>query len=201
MAESGIQTKNRIKFIALVSVFLLPVIVSWCLVNFTNYGRDGKGVEHGTLIEPPRYLEQARLVQINRFSSVPVTLHGKWSLLFFVPNVCDSLCEQGLYRIRQIRLAMGKRIAQVQRVIIIDRKEAEVLDRYLAENYPGQIYVYKSRLGKDFLNSFKDQGINEPGVIFLVDPRGFLMMRYSGETDPSGIIRDLSRLLRISGDV
>ena len=34
--------------------------------------------------------------------------------------------------------------------------------------------------------------------IYIVDPRGFLMMSYTPDTDPAGIIKDLKRLLRYS---
>ena len=55
--------------------------------------------------------------------------------------------------------------------------------------------ILASRLNfTSLLQSHYDQG-----AILLIDPRGFLMLRYPGNTDPSGIIRDLSRLLRISG--
>ena len=62
------------------------------------------------------------------------------------------------------------------------------------------MYVSKTDLEENFLHQFQDLRLNDKTAIFLIDPRGFLMMRYSSETDPSGIIRDLSRLLRISSE-
>jgi cytochrome oxidase Cu insertion factor (SCO1/SenC/PrrC family) len=34
--------------------------------------------------------------------------------------------------------------------------------------------------------------------IFLVDPQGYLIMWYPRDANPSGLIKDLERLLRIS---
>ena len=95
-------------------------------------------------------------------------------MLFFVDGPCEAECEENLYRLRQIRDKLSK-------------------------NYPGQLYASKNNLGENYLHLFQDLKLNDQGAIFLIDPRGFLMMRYPGDTDPSGIIRDLSRLLRISG--
>lgn len=198
MSGQTTQKEGRIKLIILILMFLLPTIAAWYLVFFTDYARDDQGVAHGVLINPPRQLGDIPLMSTD--PSVPgKKLHGKWTMLFFARQPCDTSCQQSLYRIRQIRLATGNRMAQVQRVIVIDRDVAALHD-YLSTNYPGQLYVAKAHTQEKNLSLFADQNITEDGAIFLIDPRGFLMMRYSGDSDPSGIIRDLSRLLRISID-
>ena len=88
---------------------------------------------------------------------------------------------------------------RLQRVAIIDEGESSQFGDNLRENYPGQLYVSRKDLGNDFLQQFQGFEPGDKAAIFLIDSRGFLMMYYPGDTDPSGIIRDLSRLLRISG--
>ncbi|RKZ66020.1 MAG: hypothetical protein DRQ48_11125 [Gammaproteobacteria bacterium] len=88
---------------------------------------------------------------------------------------------------------------RLQRVAVIDAGESSQFKDNLGEKYPGQLYVLKKDLGEDFLQQFQGLGLDDKSAIFLIDSRGFLMMHYPGDTDPSGIIRDLSRLLRISG--
>ncbi len=120
-------------------------------------------------------------------------------MLFFVDGSCEAECGENLYRLRQIRLATGREMQRIQRVAVIDESEGSQFRDNLSKNFPGQLYVSRKDLGEDFLHQFRDQKIEDQGSIFLIDPRGFLMMHYPGDTDPSGIIRDLSRLLRISG--
>jgi len=181
-------------------MFFLPVAGSWYLVFFTDYARDGKGgAEHGSLINPPRQLENVSLLRVNERSTEQVSLYGKWSMLFFVDGPCAAECEESLYRLRQIRLATGRRMQRIQRIAIIDEVESLRFSDNLSENYPGQLYVSRKDLGEDFLQQFQRLELDDKSAIFLIDTRGFLMMRYPGDTDPSGIIRDLSRLLRISG--
>ncbi|MCH8846467.1 MAG: hypothetical protein IIC11_07005 [Proteobacteria bacterium] len=200
MSDPIDQSRSRTKLILLILMFFLPVAGSWYLVFFTDYARDGKGgAEHGSLINPPRQLENVSLLRVNERSTEQVSLYGKWSMLFFVDGSCEAECGENLYRLRQIRLATGRQMQRIQRIAIIDEVESLRFSDNLSENYPGQLYVSRKDLGEDFLHQFRDQKIEDRGSIFLIDTRGFLMMRYPGDTDPSGIIRDLSRLLRISG--
>ena len=200
MSDPIDQSRSRTKLILLILMFFLPLAGSWYLVFFTDYARDGKGgAEHGSLINPPRQLENVSLLRVNERSTEQVSLYGKWSMLFFVDGSCEAECGENLYRLRQIRLATGRQMQRIQRIAIIDEVESLRFSDNLSENYPGQLYVSRKDLGEDFLHQFRDQKIEDRGSIFLIDTRGFLMMRYPGDTDPSGIIRDLSRLLRISG--
>jgi len=181
-------------------MFLLPVAGSWYLVFFTDYARDGKGgAEHGSLIKPPRQLENALFLRVNEDSTEQVSLYGKWSMLIFIDGPCEAECEENLYRLRQIRLATGRQMQRIQRIAIVDQSENSRFSDNLSKSFPGQLYVSRKDLGKDFLQQFQGLELDDKSAIFLIDTRGFLMMRYPGNTDPSGIIRDLSRLLRISG--
>jgi len=200
MSEQTDQGRSRTKLIILLLMFLLPVVGSWYLVFFTDYARDGKGgAEHGALINPPRPLENVSLIRVNEDSTEQVALYGKWSMLFFVDGPCEAACEENLYRLRQIRLATGRKMKHLQRIAVIDESEGSQFRDILSKNYPGQHYASRKDLGENFLRQFRDQNIEDKGSIFLIDTRGFLMMHYPGDADPSGIIRDLSRLLRISG--
>ena len=149
MSEQTDRSRSRTKLVLLILMFLLPVAGSWYLVFFTDYARDGKGAEHGNLIKPPRQLENVELLRINETTSEQVSLFGKWSMLFFVDGSCDTACEDSLYRLRQIRLATGREMQRLQRVVIIDQSESAQLSDYLSKNYPGRILV------KDFYNNFK----------------------------------------------
>ncbi len=200
MSEQTDSSRSKPKLILLILMFILPVAGSWYLVFFTDYARDGKGgAEHGSLINPPRQLENVSLIRVNENSTEQIALYGKWSMLFFVNGPCEAACEENLYRLRQIRLATGRKMKHLQRIAVINESEGSQFRDKLSKNYPGQLYASKKDLGENFLRQFRDQNIADKGSIFLIDTRGFLMMRYTGDTDPTGIIRDLSRLLRISG--
>lgn len=192
------QPKARLKLVLLMAMFILPPIAAWYLVFFTNYGRDEQGVEHGVLVTPPRQLADVPLIRAAESVPQGATLYGKWSILFFVDGSCDEIFEQMLYRSRQIRLATGRHISRVQRIAIVESDAVALSGNCFADSYPSQLYVLAHYLPDSFLGVFEDQNIDEQGTIFIVDPRGFLMMRYAVDTEPVGIIRDLLKLLRVS---
>lgn len=198
MSEQTSKKKSSAPIIILLLLFLLPVTASWYLVFFTDYARDGEGAEHGSLIKPARQLDDVKLMRANERSVGSASLYGEWSLLFFIDGACEESCAETLYRIRQIRLATGKEMHRIQRVVVFNEGDGSVFSDYLSKNFPGQHYVHKDDLSENSIHQFQDQNVDDKMAVFLIDPRGFLMMRYSSDTEPSGIIRDLSRLLRIS---
>ena len=69
-------------------------------------------------------------------------------------------------------------------VAVIDESEGIQFRDKLSKNYPWRLYACQNNLGEKYLHLFQDLRLNDEGAIFLIDPRGFLMMRYSGDTDP-----------------
>lgn len=192
--ETGYSRQNRIIIIALVLVFVLPVVTAWYLVFFTDAFRNVDSAAHGKLIEPPRLLPDVKLSGGKQ--GVDLNLHGKWTLLAVTDGTCGEVCRENLYRMRQIRLATGKDMNQVQRVLVYNEIDEEM--DAVASEYTGQLFLSLRGAGEEFkAELFKDHGSSNQGL-FLVDTRGYLMMYYPYDTDPSGIIKDLKRLLRLS---
>lgn len=179
-----------------------PLLVSWWLLNFTDFGRKGSGMSHGQLIQPLRPLPNIELY--NPASNTQTRLHGKWSLVYVVNNRCDKACEEGLYKMRQLRLATGKYARRVQRVLMVFGGNRDILSSEAVQVYRGQLLAYQGRAGQDNNVDVQKFAIVENetptqlGRLYVVDPLGNLMMAYDAQTDPSGIIKDLKRLLKYS---
>lgn len=189
--------KSRTVIIAVFLLFFLPILVSWYLVFFTDYKHDAKsGTQHGILINPPRQLEDIALK--DPLSGKITSLHGKWIMFMIVNADCDQSCTENLYRMRQIRLAMGKEMHRVQRVsYFADINVSRKADKFFTD-YAGQLLMSSVHANDAFLSAFVVDDKVYNNAIFLIDPFGFLMMVYPETTDPSGIIKDLKKLLRIS---
>jgi len=98
-----------------------------------------------------------------------------------------------LYLMRQIRLTQGKDAERIERVWLIrDGVPASAQDLTGFEGTRVVVLATGQPLGR-----FAPDG-NVTGYIFLVDPFGNLMMRFSLDTDPSMIKKDIAKLLRIS---
>ena len=192
-APAGVW-KSRALVMGVFLAFFLPILMSWYLVFFTGY-KHGGGAEHGKLIVPARQLVDTDL--LDPASDQGSRLHGKWTLISIEPGICDEHCANNLYRMRQIRYATGKEMQRLQNVsYFLDRQSAQQSEDVL-RGYEGHLMMLQnnsSGLPAEF--TLPDMPFDRG--LFLVDPAGFLMMYYPAQTEPSGIIKDLKRLLRIS---
>ena len=193
--------KNTWIIAAIFLLFSAPFITSWYLLTFTEIGRGDASPSHGELIKPSIQVKNLALFN-------PVTgefsgkLHGKWSLLYLAEDSCTDNCRQGLYKLRQIRLATGKHAHRVQRVLAVF---SEQLPGYIADDlvqeYRGQLLVMADKITRTHAeqeDTYFDREQVYKKRIYLVDPQGNLVLSYPAEVDPKGIIKDLKRLLKYS---
>lgn len=79
----------------------------------------------GTLVQPPRELQDVDLVEGGALPFRYGELDPKWS--FVIPGVasCDLICEKSLYTTRQIHIALGKEFNRIRRVYVSDTASAD----------------------------------------------------------------------------
>ncbi len=140
----------------------------------------GQAANYGELIAP------------RPLSGPPLdALRGKWVLVSFDAAACDNYCEKKLYFMRQVRTAQHKNMGRVERLWLVTdagKPRAELL----AAIEGTRIAALKdSPAAKEFPGNLADH-------IYVVDPNGNLMMRFPRDPDPSKMLKDLQRLLRLS---
>jgi len=198
--ENNNGTRNRLIFLLLVFVFCIPVLGAWWLLKFSDIVEEGSKSNHGDLIIPSRPLPDL-LLNDPQIETREGRLHGKWSLFYIIEDGCDDRCMENLYRMRQVRLATGKNDRRVQRVLLVLTGNHTGLKGQFSE-YAGQWVVNVDGLDVgQLLENFRFSEHEQPADknrLYIVDPLGNLMMRYSPDDDPVGIIEDLKRLLRSS---
>jgi cytochrome oxidase Cu insertion factor (SCO1/SenC/PrrC family) len=151
-------------------------------------------VEHGLLIRPIIQIGNSELFE--PISREIYQLTGKWTLVSFVENKCDKACEFQLYELRQIWLALGKDANKIQRLAIA--KDNDLISSEQIKLSQGQLLLKDGSDLNRLHNLFKSYPDFNNESIYLIDPYGNLMMQYKKGTNPSGIIKDLERLIRIS---
>ena len=194
--QTSSQWKSRAIIIGVFLLFFLPILLSWYLVFFTDYKHDVKsGTQHGILLDPPRQIENVTLRDPLSGNDAP--LYGKWTMFMIAEGDCYQSCKENLYRMRQIRFAMGKEMHRVQRATYFaDENISKEADKHFAD-YTGQLLL-SNNINEKFLSEFVVDSMTYENAIYLIDPAGYLMMVYPESTEPSGIIKDLKKLLRIS---
>lgn len=120
-------------------------------------------------------------------------LRGRWVLLIVDGAKCDAPCERGLYATRQARTIQGREQDRVVRVLL-QPTGAPQLPAELLAAHPGMIVVHGDSRQWQTLPAPTDPAAN----IYLLDPRGNLVLRYPAEPDIRGLAKDMERLLRAS---
>lgn len=166
-----------------------PVVAAW-LAYFVwppaSRTNQGELIEARPLSDPP-------LEQIGGGALRLSSLRGKWLLVQIDDGACDPACRGKLLYMRQLRLTQGKDMDRVQRVWLVT--DGAPVDPTLAREFAGTVIARAAAtaLPREF------PAAGEPkDYIFVVDPLGNLMLRWSRSSDPDGMKRDLSRLLRAS---
>ena len=199
MDDENSNKKNKIIIIVIVLVFIAPSILSWYVFNHTDFLETRGTSNYGQIITPPIQLENLSLIDpLN--PDRKDTLHGKWSMIY-VAELCDDICMQNVYRMRQIHMGMGKHSLRVQKVLFLIDQDLDELSSLLA-NYKGQQVINTNSVDTDILlEKFRIEGVKDlPRFqrIYISDPLGNLMISYPPDINPKGILKDLKKLLRTS---
>lgn len=190
----------RLVIIVLILIFSAPFLSSWFILNYTDFVRKG-GASHGDLYDPLVSLPDVPLDDPYTDKNADASLHGKWSLLYVSAGRCGETCVHNLYSMRQIRLAVSRYARNLQRVWMTDLDDQSVLTDVLSD-YKGTL-ILPMDTGKPPLplEKFAMPPIAEPlqaDCLYVIDPRGNLVLRYRAGADPEGVISDLTRLLKSS---
>ncbi len=191
------KSNNKITIIALMVVFLAPPILSWLIYSFGDVAGGKKN--HGTLIQPPRNLPDITLH--DEFNSNEKSLYGKWSIVFVQEGICEKVCVDSVYKMRQVRLATNKYAHRLQRILIVDSNTPELFNNILVKDYEGQLLIFRDQLQEGLMENFivqKNTNERGNGQFFIIDPLGNIMMTYEASADPIGMIEDLTHLIKIS---
>lgn len=190
------KAKRRLIPLLIIAIGLAPLIAAVVWYFNADVWRPDATMNHGRLITPPRLVHVAPLPLLDGGTLSPDWFRHQWSLVYAGSANCESRCKKALYMTRQIRLALGAKMNRVQRLFIVAGKPDEPVA--LRGAHPDlAVADAVGEAGRAFLAQFT-HGAELGERIFLVDPRGRLMMVYRVNDDPNGIVADLKRLLKYS---
>jgi len=191
---------GRRRLLLLAALLLLPVLVAYGL--YYSGWRPSSTANHGELLQPARPVQDVTLTLLSGESIRFSHWHGKWTLLLFSTAECLKPCERNLNNIRQIIAAQGKEAHRVRGVLVVTDGKALDWLRYAIKDYPDMQVVIGSQAA---VNSLAQQFVLPAGSplenlnrVYLVDPSGNFMMSYPADADPTGMNKDIKRLLRVS---
>lgn len=197
------RTRSRIALIIIMGLFLAPVVLAWLVFFVFPQWRPTATINHGELVTPVRPLPAFSLQAADGRPIDETILRGKWTLVYLQQGDCDESCLERLVTIRQVRLAQGKNIDRLQRLLFWRGAAAgRGAVSALQKTFPGLVILELPPDASPVIQKvfqLDDANPFNANSFYLVDPMGNVMMRYPPGIPPEGAIKDLERLLKYSG--
>ncbi|RUO63016.1 hypothetical protein [Pseudidiomarina insulisalsae] len=173
--------KSRATFIGVILAFALPVIGAKFVLDQSWY--QGAATNKGTMLVPPIELGET----LNQ------RLPEGWNVALIADNECGTPCEQALYAMNQLDIALGKETDRVTPLVFSKEPLAFNLD-----NTPMVQAVYDSAI----IARLSDL---PPHQLFIIDPLGNVMLHYETyaneeqmRAEAKDLLADLRTLLKLS---
>ncbi|HMV40335.1 MAG TPA: cytochrome oxidase assembly protein [Plasticicumulans sp.] len=188
--------RARLQLLLIIALFALPLAVA---IGLFGQWRPAGSAEHGELLNPVRALSPLSALATDDTPLAPDFLHGRWTLVYVASGSdCPALCRDALWRLRQVRLAIGRDIDRVQRLVLFASMPDDASRQWLAREHPGLAAgAATTEARTEFTGGWRTDG-RPGGWIYLVDPHGNLVLRYAADGEAGGMLKDLTRLLKLS---
>ena len=193
MSEENIQPaanpqpgqKNPYTIWFVVLSFILPVAAAYYMFYFGDIESFGN---NGEFIDP--YYD-IKLLELKKDGEpfAGEALNNKWHMMIVAGSSCDENCQQRLVGLRQISKAV-KRPPKVRYAIVLTREIDEGFRQFIADEMEHAI-VLQGDAETVARHIDKEEPVSQ---IYLSDPYGNVIMRFSHELGPKLVIKDLNRL-------
>ena len=186
----------RVRFLALISVFLSPFIAGWLALYVFEIRPESNN--YGTLVQPVKKLSWSQFTSTsgkfyeNGFGK-------KWVSIIFNEGKCEKQCRDNIFNMRQIRILLGRDTDRLQNVLIT----RSVLDNEMIsflEDFKNLI-VIENFTNSEFTEQFRILESGQPGqepMVYLIDPENNYMMFFPTVFDEYRVLDDIKRLLKLS---
>ncbi len=178
----------RAKLLLLAALFIAPMAAALFAYRFLELEPTAN---YGELLLPPSPVPEHALARADGTAFRFAELKDRWILVASDGGACAAQCRAKLHAMRQVRLALGRNASRVARVFVVDDVTppdptafAPVEDLQVALTPRGL--------------TLPSGAANDRAYIYLVDPRGNVMMRWPANPQMRGMLKDLERLLKAS---
>ena len=187
--ERATRNRNRWMLVAIFAMFFGAMLVAGML-RFSGWRPAGMK-NAGELLDPPVDLRQLVPVQVDgreyRWRAAPRT----WRILA-MPRDCEGAQAA----------ACSKVLADIDKVWQLSGKDADRVHVLwvgaLPQGAPRPATLHVLH-PSDALRDALPRADDAKGIpVYLLDPNGFVVLRYAPPFDPSGQRKDLSRLLKVN---
>ncbi|MDI1352427.1 MAG: hypothetical protein PSV35_06605 [bacterium] len=157
-------------------MFATPGIAAYLFYKHPNWL--GAKINKGTLLTPA--------LQIQAIKN-----QSKWKLILWSPDVCEKECIKKLDMLARVRLALGRKLYQVDQWLILGESDTALTPPVKALLKQDDFHYAHFSLRETKLL----QQLPESPRIFIADPDNYLILSYTPEVIPEDVYKDLKLLL------
>lgn len=176
----------------LLASFILPAVAAY---GYFFFGDRPEPDTYGELITPVVDVETLELTDVLGNPIPRKDLTSSWRMFYITADSCPEQCEQSLYNMRQINIALGKNQSRVDHAVLHSATAQTDFIALLEEKHP---HVYRAKIPSQKLQLLELENPAQQSAIYLMDPHGNIMMRFVDGLDPKLILKELNKLLKIS---
>jgi hypothetical protein len=178
------ERRSRKTLVLIGLCFAAPMLVSLILTR-AGWMPSGRK-NYGELLSPPMPLINAPLIDGTTFTWK--TPEWYWTLLVRVPNDCVAACREHLDLLPNLRDALARDATKLRIALADSMPEGALLIK--------EHGVYRLAEPVDInVDNAMPKPSNYPQLA-LVDPNGYVIMRYPEQADLSKVRKDLAKLLK-----
>ncbi len=195
--QAPVRRRSMLSLWILIAMFALPSAAAWFYYFNPQLLPEGR-TNRGRLIEPPRPVADLELETPDGGILKLRSLQPNWALVTLARPPCDDHCRQTLVDFRQIRKALAENAERLVRLLILLPDGPSVSRGSWEADYAGTRVAFASSALQAVLSGSVGPAENPVNRVFIIDPRGSLMMRYGVHTPAKDILNDLEKLMKAS---
>ncbi len=116
---------------------------------------------------------------------------SKWQLVLWSPNACKKSCILQLDKLARIRLALGRRLYEVDARLLLGPNAPQLSDKLAKALHERDIQLSKLSVSEHDRMLLLQNNL----AIYIVNPDDYLVLAYSTEVNPDDIYHDIKQLL------
>lgn len=169
-------SRHYVIFILLVIIFSLPGLSAYLYYHHPDWLTPMK-TNQGVLFSPSVKLPSLEAGQ-------------SWHLLLWYPTACGTPCMQVLDKLGRIRLALGRRLYDLDLTLLLSPHAERVSTAQMDSLHQQAMDVITL--------TARDVALLTPNEarILIADPRGYLVLSYPAGSAPEPIYHDLKQLIK-----
>ncbi len=186
------KTANRFKLLVVLGLFAAPILVAFVLHRMGYAPQAARN--HGLLVEPPLDFREVDAYGETDWKVDWANPQGNFRVVVHMPVPCDQRCRRMTDSMQRVYVGLGRRAARVD---VLFAGLPDDITRTLLGRFPQArvIALDDAALPAPLAAPVAPDAL-APLPVYVIDPHGYLILRYDPGFDPLGLRADLAKLTR-----